>query len=189
MPRTRTATPREAKVSELLDAAEDLFARQGTANTSTAQLARAAGVSEKTLFWYFPSKDHLLVAVVERRAQRLFARLRRSGWPTGDPAEDLFRILRGLRPLRHLLPMLHQRAEASAHVSALREQFRTGHQQLLAASVRALGIPPREVDAVVVIILSFADGVLLRNVPDAQLQRLCRLLVAHLKTRPTTPTT
>lgn len=184
MPRTRSATPREAKVAELLEAADDLFARQGVVATTTAQLARAAGISEKTLFWYFPSKDHLLVAVVQRRAAAALARLARGGWPSGDAADDLFRVLRAMRPLRHLLPVMHQRAESSAVVREMRTRFRAGHQQVLAVGLRAMGMPEAEIDDAVVVVLSFADGVLLRNVPDAQLRRLCGLLVAHLGARP-----
>lgn len=49
----------EEKHDALLEAASDLIAQLGT-GASTAKIARAAGVSEGTLFTYFPSKDDLL---------------------------------------------------------------------------------------------------------------------------------
>lgn len=39
----------------------ELFARHGFRATTTAQVARAAGVSEMTLFRHFPTKEHLLL--------------------------------------------------------------------------------------------------------------------------------
>ena len=49
----------EEKRDALLEAASDLIAQFGT-GASTAKIAKAAGVSEGTLFTYFPSKDDLL---------------------------------------------------------------------------------------------------------------------------------
>ncbi|TAL40949.1 MAG: TetR/AcrR family transcriptional regulator [Salinibacterium sp.] len=49
----------EEKRDALLKAASDLVARLGT-GASTAKIAKAAGVSEGTLFTYFPTKDDLL---------------------------------------------------------------------------------------------------------------------------------
>lgn len=49
----------EEKRDALLEAASDLVAQLGT-GASTAKIAKAAGVSEGTLFTYFPSKDDLL---------------------------------------------------------------------------------------------------------------------------------
>lgn len=45
----------------IIDAAQALFAARGYDGATTASIAAAAGVSEKTLFKYFPSKKELLV--------------------------------------------------------------------------------------------------------------------------------
>jgi AcrR family transcriptional regulator len=60
-PRRRRA-PAE-KRARLLEAARSLFAQRGYAATTTAELARAAGVAEGTVFHHFPSKGALLAAV------------------------------------------------------------------------------------------------------------------------------
>ena len=49
----------EEKRQALLDAAAEFVANLGT-GASTAKIAKAAGVSEGTLFTYFPTKDDLL---------------------------------------------------------------------------------------------------------------------------------
>jgi AcrR family transcriptional regulator len=61
-PAARRREP-ERKRARLLDAARSLFAARGYAATTTAQLARAAGVAEGTVFHHFASKRALLEAV------------------------------------------------------------------------------------------------------------------------------
>jgi TetR/AcrR family transcriptional regulator len=55
----RYARPRSAKEAAIMDAAARLFGEQGYEATRTAQIAAAAGVTERTLFRYFPSKEKL----------------------------------------------------------------------------------------------------------------------------------
>lgn len=53
------ARPRTAKEAAIVDAATRLFGQQGYEATRTAEIAAAAGVTERTLFRYFPSKEKL----------------------------------------------------------------------------------------------------------------------------------
>jgi len=50
-------------VQRILSAAERLVAERGAAATRTAEIARAAGVTERTLFKHFPAKAQLLERV------------------------------------------------------------------------------------------------------------------------------
>jgi AcrR family transcriptional regulator len=59
--------------ARILDAAEDLFARHGVAGTSLRALTAQAGVNLAAVHYHFGSKDALLDAVVERRAQPMNA--------------------------------------------------------------------------------------------------------------------
>jgi len=52
------------KQQKVLEAAIRLFAEKGYANTSTAEIALAAGVSEGTIFKHYGSKDRLLLAII-----------------------------------------------------------------------------------------------------------------------------
>src|ERR1700733_9083713 len=72
---------RERRSSELLqrllDAAVDLFARKGFAETTVEDITNAADVGKGTFFNYFPSKEHILAvfggqrtAAVERALQK-----------------------------------------------------------------------------------------------------------------------
>lgn len=62
LPRQRR---KDARPSELIDAALDLFVEKGFAATRLDDVAARAGVSKGTLYLYFDSKAALLKAVVE----------------------------------------------------------------------------------------------------------------------------
>jgi len=58
---------RERNAREIQRAAMSLFAARGYADVTVEDIARGAGISERTFFRYFASKDHLLVAEAGRR--------------------------------------------------------------------------------------------------------------------------
>src|SRR5580658_8428431 len=53
----------EQRKAAIVRAALPLFARKGYAETTTKELARAAGVSEPLLYKHFPSKEALYVEI------------------------------------------------------------------------------------------------------------------------------
>lgn len=56
--------PLTEKQKDILKAAETLFSQHGYSDTPTAEIARRAGVTEKTLFKHFPTKSDLLKRVM-----------------------------------------------------------------------------------------------------------------------------
>src|SRR5437016_9513957 len=66
MPLARTGVDRETKVDEILGAAERRLLEGGYDVMSVAGVARDLGVAQNSIYWYFPSKDDLLVAVLRR---------------------------------------------------------------------------------------------------------------------------
>jgi AcrR family transcriptional regulator len=75
----------------ILDAALDVITQQGYAGATTREIAAAAGINEVTLFRRFGSKQNLLLAAVEREAERFHAAELAY---TGDLDADLLRIVR-----------------------------------------------------------------------------------------------
>lgn len=59
----------------IIDAAIDLVAEQGAAKSSMAALAQRAGVGRATVYKYFPSIEHALLAHVEREVKETSRRL------------------------------------------------------------------------------------------------------------------
>jgi TetR/AcrR family transcriptional regulator len=64
--RNRKPTVRAENERALLEAAEAIFAEQGFSGATTAAIAKRAGVPKANLHYYFPTKEALYRAVVER---------------------------------------------------------------------------------------------------------------------------
>ncbi|MFH9614612.1 TetR family transcriptional regulator [Streptomyces pratensis] len=75
----------EARRRGILRAGAQLAGRGGFEAVQMREVADAAGVALGTLYRYFPSKVHLLVAIMQDQLQRLHVTLRRRP-PAGDDA-------------------------------------------------------------------------------------------------------
>lgn len=67
----RVVKPSEQRRKEILDAANGLFAERGFSETTVEDIAQAAGVAKGTIYLYFQSKEHILVALKQRFMQGL----------------------------------------------------------------------------------------------------------------------
>lgn len=65
------ADRREATRGAILGAALDLFGRQGFAETSVDQIARASGSAKGAIYHHFPTKEALFEAVFRMASERL----------------------------------------------------------------------------------------------------------------------
>ncbi|AZI89082.1 TetR/AcrR family transcriptional regulator [Kosakonia sp. CCTCC M2018092] len=79
------------KRNDIIQAAERLFYDNGFHATSTDRICREAGVSTRTLYRHFPSREQLTEAVMQARQQRFFADLREPGDPLA--IHTLFTVL------------------------------------------------------------------------------------------------
>ncbi len=71
-------TPRDM----IVDAAAELFMQQGIKNTSMDDIARATGMSKKTLYTHFDDKEDLLIACIEQRfaeSEHIIEQMRHNG--------------------------------------------------------------------------------------------------------------
>ena len=59
----------EARRNQILNAAATVFAEKGFHRATTKEIARAAGVSEGTIYNYFDSKADLLIGIMTRLAE------------------------------------------------------------------------------------------------------------------------
>jgi AcrR family transcriptional regulator len=71
---TRKEQKEKTRAGLILEA-EALFAKRGISHTTTADVAKAMEVSHGTVFIHFPSREDLILAVVERFGERLSAEL------------------------------------------------------------------------------------------------------------------
>ncbi|WP_328557187.1 TetR/AcrR family transcriptional regulator [Streptomyces sp. NBC_00358] len=90
--RGRTGRPplteeRRAEIRlEIARAAVELFVDQGVTATTGDQIAQVVGVSARTLWRYFPSKESCVSPLFAAGIEAIAAALR--AWPVGGPLED-----------------------------------------------------------------------------------------------------
>lgn len=80
----------------ILDSARDLFSERGYHGTTLLDIAEVAGTGVSSLYSYFPSKIHLLYAVVEPWYKEGFKRLEARVETLTEPRERLRSILLGI---------------------------------------------------------------------------------------------
>ncbi|MEU6821408.1 TetR family transcriptional regulator [Streptomyces atriruber] len=110
----RTANPaapplterQEARRRRILHASAQLASRGGFDAVQMREVAEAAGVALGTLYRYFPSKVHLLVATMQDQLQHMHTTIRKRP-PAGETpaervAETLMRAFRALQREPHL---------------------------------------------------------------------------------------
>lgn len=88
---------------KLVEAARDLFLFQGYNGTGVAEIVKRAGVRPGSLYYFFPTKEDLLVAVLEWYRDNIYDGLLKYVWErVDDPIERIFGILDGYRQILEL---------------------------------------------------------------------------------------
>jgi len=98
-------SPRNKELSEemrthsraaLMAAARQCFAARGYFNVRIADVAKQAGMSQGSIYWYFASKEELLKAVLAEAFESLGAVMANAAATPGDARQKLERLLNGL---------------------------------------------------------------------------------------------
>ena len=98
----RHAKARDLRQQELVAAAFNEIAERGFEGLRTREVAAEAGVNVATLHYYFPTKEALIRAVVERAMERFRSTLASDG----SPSDQLRAHLRAVRELLRTEPRL-----------------------------------------------------------------------------------
>ena len=126
---TETAVERRRRLvrHDIARIAIDLFVERGYENVTADEIAQSAGISQRTLFRYFASKDEIVLDLADRLEQRLVAAL--DARPTSEGA---FTALReAYCETSHVAPeerhRVQQVAKILADVPHLRAHAHGGH--------------------------------------------------------------
>ena len=125
---------------QLIDTAMELFARTGFSGTTTRAIAHAAGVNEAIIFRFFPHKDDLYAAILERksaeaRTDALVGDLR-AAFTAGDDEAVIRTVVRAVvehqrRDPEFMRLMLHSSLENHSFARQYRERhFKPLHEFL-----------------------------------------------------------
>jgi AcrR family transcriptional regulator len=172
MPATRPDLHRDIKRGEVLDAAETLLLRDGYVNTTMAAIARAARVANNSVYWYFPSKDDLLAAVLRRRQERALTEV--ADLATSSLEERVLALLAQLDQVANLTATVHERASHSAAVAEMHHAFHAAAERHLGSGFGNAGLGPQDARRAAAAIMAIVEGIHLheRNRDPAARNRL-----------------
>lgn len=184
----------EARRAQLLEGAHAVFAREGYAALSMRQLARSLGVSTGTLYHYFPTKQALFDALVEKVVDRevgAIEGLRLVDLPAELRAEALTALLTATEdPFSQELSVLMEAArQQGPERAAFEEKMFAANARYVDATAAALGVDRDTAEVVVHAVAGFMvtrhlDG---KRTPFAPLVDLV-LRLADTKTSPRSTT-
>lgn len=134
------ASPREG----IINAATRLFSEKGYAQTTMSDIARAAGLQQSSLYYWFRNKEQLLgeTLLVNRAPLKFIAEV---GAGSGSPALKLYRLLRFDTMQLALSPIDFNEIQRIAHAQRGEfHQFWTDYERLKDWVVDLIGAAIRE---------------------------------------------
>ncbi len=162
MPATRPHLDRHVKRKQILDAAEALLLRDGYDRTAMAEVARCAGVANNAVYWYFPGKDDLLAAVLQRRLRSALDSL--AVEESSTPDEQVVAMLSQLDQVAKLTAAVHERARHSVAVADVHEAFHAAADELLRNLFRAAGLDVDAAGKAAMAMVALIEGIHLHEV-------------------------
>lgn len=146
MPRIGAATIEEhvrIQIAKVLDAASRLFRERGFHGTDMSDIARAVGLARNSLYRYYPNKEHILVACVQRDMGPVLERIRALEPRYPEPRARVeawidMAIDIATGPSHATLELMSEIREASPELRQQIMQLHQGPNEVLAGAVRAL---------------------------------------------------
>ncbi|MFE5475642.1 MULTISPECIES: TetR/AcrR family transcriptional regulator [unclassified Nocardia] len=182
MPRNRRPQDREEKRAEIIAAAQRLFIDDGYESAPMGQIAKSAGVTVNTVYWYFRDKDELLIAVLDRLlAEALATYASVDGLPLND---RLLWVVDQLERLHGLVNTVHTRAPASPAIGTWHAGFHQLADALFADDLRRAGAAEADLAAMTAIGTFVIEGLLTHQRDDAGKRAVIDLLVHSLTAAP-----
>ena len=98
----------ESTRDRILFAALELFGEKGYLSTSIADILKAAGANAGSLYHFFPTKQDLLISVLETYRDGIYPMLLAPAWQgVDDPIEKVFALLGRYRAMLEMTDCLY----------------------------------------------------------------------------------
>jgi AcrR family transcriptional regulator len=176
MPKTRSEVDRTDKMTEILDAAERRLRAGGYNSLSVAGLARELGIAHNAIYWYFPSKDHLIVATFEHMLHKLLANKPKNG------KDVIARVMWFVDQLGELYPLrasMHEQAQRSGVIADYLDDL---NQRLRSMAMHALEphVDAADLELAAASFTATVQGAFLAGTPPKERRRVIRFALESL---------
>ena len=176
MPRRRVELDRDEKTREILDAVAVRLRTDGYDGLSVAAVARDLGIANNAIYWYFPSKDELVVAAVEEMIRDIVGRKP----PASQGLErQVLWFVEQLAEFADLRAALAQRARTSPVVADFVQSTNEKLRRMLAHALSA-HVSPSELDDATDAFLATVQGTQASALPPRRQRQLLRYALHKL---------
>jgi TetR/AcrR family transcriptional regulator, cholesterol catabolism regulator len=167
---------KEVKVDRIVETAERRLRAGGYEALSVAAISRELGLAQNAIYWYFPSKDHLFVAALERMLHEIAARkpsrsrstIERILWFT-----DQFAALSGLRGA------MNERARHSEVVAYFVANLDDLLARMLSNAFRG-HVPPDQLPVAIETFRATVEGAFVKGLNKRQRRRILAFALERL---------
>lgn len=132
---------RVERTAQIIEAATRLFAQHGIDQTSMDMLAKAVGMSKGVLYWYFESKDAIILALLEQLFNQPLLEVQALLQASESTAQRLTKLTANLaaalEELQNLVPLTQELYALSARNNSV-QSFLANYFQRYRASLAAL---------------------------------------------------
>lgn len=173
MPRNRRPQDRDEKLAEIVRAAARLFGESGFEQTSMARIAKAAGVTPNTIYWYVEDKDALLVAALDHLLTEGAEDFGRQAGPS--LAEQVLWMVDRLRPHRTLIGVVHARSDRAPVVATWHDGFHALMDGIVTSHLEQQGVAKQKRDATARLITFAVEGLLAHPTDQAEAAAIIEL--------------
>jgi AcrR family transcriptional regulator len=175
MPRIAAANIEEhirLQTGRILDAARDLFSKKGYGYTDIGDIAKSIGLARNSIYRYYPSKDHILVAVMQRDMAPYLQEVEALSFRITDPVERIdawldLQIELATGPCQATMKMLGDMVEVPAEsrqeISALHEPLRTVLESSAAAILKGSRRDEKVLSAMIYGMVQSAGALAMQN--------------------------
>ena len=158
MPKNHRHVDAEVKKEQIERAAAELFMEQGYESTSMAAIARDAGIATNTIYWYYPSKDDLLLAVLNKLVAEGLQQMAAS--TDLAPVERVMTLMELFEGAGALMNVVHSRLAHSQPVKEWHEGFHAMMENMIAMELVQLGSNPATAQGDTKVIIYVIEGLL-----------------------------
>ena len=117
----------EERKAEIVDAAARVFSRKGFTGARMDDIVTESGLSKGLLYWYFKSKDAIIVAIMERLFKPELDRVRQLASAEGSARERLMRFaeytIKEIETMGRILPITFEYYSLAFRNTTVRRAF------------------------------------------------------------------
>lgn len=118
----------EERKDQILDAATEVFSRKGFQQARMDDIAEESQLSKGALYWYFKSKDEIIIAILDRLFQHEFKDLEKLRDEPLSASESLWifteRVIQDMKRMLGMIPIAYEFVALASRSKVVQEAIR-----------------------------------------------------------------